>query len=80
MSGGYIFIPSIIAAALFWQVASNTITNLNFQFTSQFQQYAADAFFAILLLVIVVPLGRILSGTTETLHVDKLIISGGDDA
>lgn len=71
MSGGYLCLPSIVAAAMFWVAASTIVNGLDLVLLKEHQQHAVNAIFALIFIAIVVPLGRHLSAETRTIHTEQ---------
>lgn len=75
MSGGYLYLTSIIFAAMFWAEARLVVTNLNLTFLADqaLQQRFVDAVFALILIIVSAVFGKMLSGTADTILTEKRI-------
>jgi ribose/xylose/arabinose/galactoside ABC-type transport system permease subunit len=73
MTGGYLFLPSVVAAALFWNALDTAVRGSNLTVFQQFQHHAANGLFALLFVLILLPFGRRLAGPTQTISVEQKI-------
>jgi ribose transport system permease protein len=64
MSGGYLSIASVACASILWVMISSGTRNLNLTALGENQQFAANAIFAAVILLVVFFFGRRLSGDT----------------
>jgi ribose transport system permease protein len=72
MTGGYLFIPSIIAAAGVWTLLFNWSQTQDLSTFETYQQHAANSLFAIFILLISYVAGGRLSGVTQTIIRDRV--------
>lgn len=71
MSGGYLCFLSIMCAAFFWTVCQTLIVGMDLSYLGQYQQHAANGLFALILILILLPLGGRLSAATRTIHTEQ---------
>ncbi len=73
MTGGYLFLPSVIAAAFFWICLQTIVLGSDLSIFQEFQQQVANGLFAILFILLLLPLGRRLSGPTQTINAEQKV-------
>lgn len=73
MTGGYLFLPSVAAAALFWTALQLGVQAAPLSFLDDKQHYAASGLFALIVLAVLLPLGRRLSGPTQTISAEPTV-------
>ena len=71
MSGGYLFLPSVAAAALFWAVTKTFVDGLELPMLGEFQQHVANGVFAGIFILVMVVFGSRLAGRTFIVHIDQ---------
>lgn len=74
MTGGYLSLPSIVAAAFFWVALRTTVEGANLAAVSQtLQNHVANGLFAAIFVVLLLPLGKRLSGPTQTISAEPKV-------
>lgn len=71
MTGGYLFLPSVVAAAFFWTALDTLVRGTNLTVFQEYQSHAANGLFAFLFVLILLPLGKRLAGSTQTVMVEQ---------
>lgn len=76
MSGGYLFVPSVVASAGFWVALQTVIDGADLNWLRAFknyQQHLANGLFALLFIAVLLPLGRRLNGPTQTISAEQRV-------
>jgi len=73
MSGGYLSLPSVASAGLFWVSSLTLLKGMDYMILGNQQQRAPFALFALLLIATTLLLGDRLGGATRTIHADYKI-------
>jgi ribose/xylose/arabinose/galactoside ABC-type transport system permease subunit len=71
MNGGYLFLPSVAAAAWFWALTRLMIDGTELSIAGEYQTFIDSSLFASVFLVVMLLFGRQLAGRTFVVHVSQ---------